>query len=270
MDLGTKIKKSRLEAGLSQRQLCGDVITRNMLSQIENGAARPSMDTLRYLAQRLGKTVSYFLDEQTVTSPNQEVMAKARRTFHSRACFDVLEILNAYQAPDPVFDSEYGMLRVLCLMEGAEQAIRENRLPYAESLLEQAKTAGQDTPYYTPELERRRLLLLAQASPTRIRDTAAALPKDDPALLIRARAALEQEKPDRAAAYLDAAEDQTTPEWTLLRGEACFSQGHFSEAAIFFHRAETDFPQLAYRRLEICYRELGDFQRAYEYACKQR
>ena len=43
MTLGEKIKQARQEAGLSQRQLCGDAITRNMLSQIENGSARPSM-----------------------------------------------------------------------------------------------------------------------------------------------------------------------------------------------------------------------------------
>ena len=60
MDLGEKIKAARLGLGLSQRQLCGEAITRNMLSQIENGSAKPSMQTLRYLAERLGKSVSYF------------------------------------------------------------------------------------------------------------------------------------------------------------------------------------------------------------------
>ena len=47
MTLGEKIRQARLDAHLSQRELCGDVITRNMLSQIENGSARPSMDTLQ-------------------------------------------------------------------------------------------------------------------------------------------------------------------------------------------------------------------------------
>ena len=61
MELGQRIRAARLEAGLSQRQLCGEVITRNMLSQIENGSARPSMDTLQYLAAQLGKPVSFFL-----------------------------------------------------------------------------------------------------------------------------------------------------------------------------------------------------------------
>ena len=50
MAVGDKLKAARLEAGLSQRQLCGDVITRNMLSQIENGSANPSVATLQYLA----------------------------------------------------------------------------------------------------------------------------------------------------------------------------------------------------------------------------
>ena len=35
MELGEKLKQARLETGLSQRQLCGEEITRNMLSLIE-------------------------------------------------------------------------------------------------------------------------------------------------------------------------------------------------------------------------------------------
>ena len=69
MELGEKLLKARLEAGLSQRQLCGEVITRNMLSQIEHGTARPSMETLRYLASRLGKPISFFLEEDLDTAP---------------------------------------------------------------------------------------------------------------------------------------------------------------------------------------------------------
>ena len=61
MEMGELLRQARLEAGLTQRELCGERITRNMLSQIENGAARPSMATLQYLADALGKPVSYFL-----------------------------------------------------------------------------------------------------------------------------------------------------------------------------------------------------------------
>ena len=53
MELGEKLRQARLEAGFSQRQLCGEEITRNMLSQIEHGTAKPSMKTLQFLAARL-------------------------------------------------------------------------------------------------------------------------------------------------------------------------------------------------------------------------
>lgn len=78
MELGEKILQLRLDAGLSQRQLCGDAITRNMLSQIEHGIAKPSMKTLAYLAERLGKPISYFLEE-TVDTRALEALAKLRQ-----------------------------------------------------------------------------------------------------------------------------------------------------------------------------------------------
>ena len=152
MELGEKLRAARLEAGLSQRQLCGDTITRNMLSQIENGAARPSMDTLRYLAAQLGKTVSYFLEDQAVTSPNQALMAQARNAYASGEYGQAQELLVQYKAPDPVFDWEYRLLHALCLMELAKQTMEDGRRLYAEELLHQAAEAGSATPYYTPAL----------------------------------------------------------------------------------------------------------------------
>ena len=108
MELGERLRQARLEAGLSQRQLCGETITRNMLSQIENGSARPSMDTLRMLAVRLDKPISYFLEEQAVTSPNQALMAQARQADPGA----VLALLKDYRAPDEVFDHERYLLEV--------------------------------------------------------------------------------------------------------------------------------------------------------------
>ena len=155
MELGAKIKQARLEAGLSQRQLCGDTITRNMLSLIESGRARPSMDTLSYLAGQLGKPVSYFLEEQAVL-PEREELVKTR-------------------------------------------------------------------------------LALAQ----------------------------------QCVSLLDSAA-QKDESWYLLRGQIAFSLGEYARAAECLKRAERVYPKLCLSALELCYRELGDFRKAYEYACKQR
>ena len=155
MDIGQKIKAARLEAGLSQRQLCGETITRNMLSLIESGRARPSMDTLRYLAGQLEKPVSYFLEEQAV-SPEREEMRQVRLAL-ARQCVEVLN-----------------------------------------------DAAGKDE------------------------------------------------------------------SWYLLRGQIAFSLGDYVAAAEFLKRAERVYPKLCLAALEQCYRELGDFKMAYEYACRQR
>ena len=95
MELGEKLRQARIEAGLTQRQLCGEEITRNMLSLIENGSAKPSMGTLTYLAGRLGKPVSFFLDEAAVVSPNREVMESARRLYDAGEYAQGLLVLEA-------------------------------------------------------------------------------------------------------------------------------------------------------------------------------
>ena len=60
MTMGERLRRAREEAGLSQRQVCGDQITRNQLSQLEHDRVGPSVETLRYLAGQLGRPVSYF------------------------------------------------------------------------------------------------------------------------------------------------------------------------------------------------------------------
>lgn len=264
MELGEKLRQARLEAGLSQRQLCGDEITRNMLSQIEHGTARPSMKTLQFLAERLGKNVSYFLEETVVVSPNQQVMISARRLYDGGNYAEAALALEAYHAPDTIFDRERELLWVLVHLALAEQALRENRDLYAQELLEKADLS---THYCQEALQRRRLLLLGSI---RGHSVTHLLPSLDEELLLRSGEALSAGDDHRAAALLDAAQDHSSPRWFYLRGEAYLKQGAYEEAARCFHRAEDGYPRETTEKLEHCYRELGDYKRAYEYACKQK
>ncbi len=268
MTLGEKLLQARLDAGMSQRQLCGEEITRNMLSQIEHGTARPSMGTLQYLAARLGKPVSYFLEENAVVSPNQAVMAAARAHYDSGSFSAALEALEAYRSPDPVYDREEILLKKLTLLSLAEASIHQNRVPYARELL--ALAGELESSYFPGELERRRLLLLGKLKAENLSALCAALPSLDEELLLRAKAALAARDSQKAARLLDAAEDRATAQWCLLRGQAHLAQREFSDAARRFHGAETAYPQETAALLETCYRELGDFKKAYDYACKQR
>ena len=152
MDLGEKLKKVRLDAGLSQRQVCGERITRNMLSQIENGSARPSMDTLRYLADRLGKPLGYFLDTDS------DSLHAARLAYGAKDGLGMLDALSDTDLTTP----EGAFLQKLGFLLAGEQALREQRLPYARDLLERC---GQlESAYWQPETERRRQMDLCRAT----------------------------------------------------------------------------------------------------------
>ena len=251
MDLGQRIKQARLEAGLSQRQLCGEVITRNMLSLIENGSARPSMDTLRHFSQQLGKPLSWFLEESAVTSPNQAAMATARSCWAERNAEGVLLALEGYRAPDAVFDSERGLLEYLALLWLAGSAIDAGRLPYAQSLLHRAEAC--ESPYLTDDSALQHLRAKAGLPANLICDDT---------LLLKAA----NEPPERCLALLQAVEDQTSAQFSLLLGKTLFALGRYGEALPHLERCE----ERCLAQLEVCCKELGDYKRAYEYACRQR
>lgn len=61
--LGTRIRNLRKERKLTLEALAGDRLTKGMLSQIENDKAKPSMESLDYIAERLGVKASELLEE---------------------------------------------------------------------------------------------------------------------------------------------------------------------------------------------------------------
>lgn len=265
MDLGEKLLRARQEAGLSQRQLCEDVITRNMLSQIEHGVARPSMDTLRKLAQRLGKPVSFFLEEDVVTSPNQSRMALARQAYEKGAFSEAEALLREFRQPDPVLEWEWKYLSCRTVMAAAQIAAAEGKYPYARQILESAEES-----HGIPELNRERLLLLGRIPGTDPEEIVRQLPPLDDELMIRAEAALKKGEPVRAVELLAAAENRESSKWNLLQGRALLLQKQYAPAANCLQAAEGSFPEVCWPLLEVCFRELGDFRQAYVYACRQR
>jgi len=63
-ELGRRLKAARLAKKMTQSDVVGDFITRNMLSQIESGNATPSMKTLEYLAGVLEIPMERLLADQ--------------------------------------------------------------------------------------------------------------------------------------------------------------------------------------------------------------
>ena len=63
-DMGERLKKARLGAGLTQQQLAEGRYTKAYISALENGLSRPSMAALNYLSDRLGITPSKLLNDE--------------------------------------------------------------------------------------------------------------------------------------------------------------------------------------------------------------
>jgi transcriptional regulator with XRE-family HTH domain len=73
MNLGSRIKQLRLKRKLSLREL-GRLahISHSFIADIESGRSNPSLSTLEALANALGTTTSYFLEEQSRTDTRNE------------------------------------------------------------------------------------------------------------------------------------------------------------------------------------------------------
>jgi len=66
--LGERIRGRRKELGLTQTELGGGNLTKGFISLVEKGRAKPSLQTLLLLAERLQKPVGYFLEPGTLLS----------------------------------------------------------------------------------------------------------------------------------------------------------------------------------------------------------
>jgi transcriptional regulator with XRE-family HTH domain len=109
--IGDKIKEIRLSRKLTQQEVVGDFITRNMLSKIENNSATPSVRTLEYLAKKLGVPPGSLLGEMALpdgsglpeppSGPSRaEAMAKARKALRNHASGECIHSIREFSGED--------------------------------------------------------------------------------------------------------------------------------------------------------------------------
>lgn len=261
MTLGQRLLEARQAAGLSQRELCGDRITRNQLSQLEHDRVRPSLETLRYLADRLGRPLSYFLDGG---SPNLRTLDRVR------ACWDdpaaALRALDAYSPESTALDDLAALLEAAVCLRASDLAAEQGREPYAAALVRRGREALERTAFSFEALEQAAALRRAELAKEPDFLPAARAWTRDRDLTLLARLYLARDLPEPALAL---AEDLDDP---ALRGRALCRLGRYEEAARLLRRAEAADPARApalWPLLEEACRESGDYRGAYEYACKR-
>lgn len=255
MTIGQRILTARQELGLSQRQLAGENITRNMLSAIEHDKAKPSLDTLQYLSEQLGRPVGWFLGEDTPAVEGYDLLKQARLAYDRGEYRDCLSRLERIPGGE-VLEREVSLLKVLATFALAEQCLTDGRIPYARKLLEEPM--GKDCPYFSHELAVRQGILRHRAGLSR------EIPEEG-TLILRAEQALGEKRYADAKRYLEALDDRDE-KWHYLMGEALFGLEDHAGAARMYHKCEDTMPQAVRRKLQLCYAAMKDFEKAYYYA----
>ena len=63
------VKQARSEAGLSLAQVANGAVSRTAIYFVETGKAKPSMETLRLIAERTGRPLDFFLTQPSTMEP---------------------------------------------------------------------------------------------------------------------------------------------------------------------------------------------------------
>lgn len=279
-NIGEKIRKLRQNRKMTQSELAGDQITRNMLSCIENGAALPSLPTVWYLAERLEVPAGFLLaegDDDRIWRKMNEI-TDIKRVFgrgDPRICLALCRAC----AEDA--DEEIRSIMAQCSLMIAKEELDAGHLKLCCAALDEAVAVCEQPIYNAPWIKQTAALyfrFLRGLSQSLYPESA--LDVDDVFLggsdpfsrFVLAWEALEVGDTRRVETYLQK-EQPFDAWWLLLRAHRDTTERRYSEAlASLTHLLHADFasskPLVYYlfSDLEICCRETGDFRGAYEYS----
>ena len=139
-ELGKRIKEARLAKKMTQSELVGTFITRNMLSRIESGNACPSVKTLEYLARRLDLPAGSLISDETpdtdIPDQNAELLIKAKQMYKNRDHLGCVE--TAKKLIGTEFEDEGQAIIARCCIALSDKGDKAAAVKYAKQALELA------------------------------------------------------------------------------------------------------------------------------------
>ena len=281
MNIGENIRTMRLAKMMTQADLAGDQITRNMLCQIERGAALPSVPTMCYLAQRLNVPVGYLLseEEEGIAYRKMMTMPNVYRAFHAGDAAGCLALLNSAFGEES--DDEIALMRAECEYRIAKEVFLGGRLREAASRFDSALREAARTTHDTAWLRAAAAVYfryMQSLSPTLTSDvldaeeieTSKSL-QDDFCAYVLACEALDGGRDGEVAEYL------SRYRGTLFAARVAalrdMRSGAVAEALVAFERLLDDdaldvgvLMCEIFGDMDLCCRKNDDYKRAYEFA----
>jgi len=286
MKLGQKIRRMRKMRGFTQTDLAGDRITRNMLSQIESGAALPSIQTIIYLSERLDVPAGYFLSDSDDDLAYKKIkcLGEIKAAYKSgdyAACIDMVK-KKLGEA-----DDEISLILAECNLYLGEQHFSEGAFATCSKYLRASLSHCEKTAYSCSWIRARALLFL---SATEDIDLPLHNIGGDYELLAHKSISYETFLYMRTLLFADNRNEQIiryifdnhkfeNPTYRAHIGaKLLMSEGRFLAAADAINNILNKQPKenistfvkyKLYADLESCYRETNDFEGAYRYATKR-
>ena len=269
-NLGSKIKALRKARGLTQAELAGGHITRNMLSKIETGIATPSLETLDYIADTLNVSASYLLSEDTdlVTYEKNEQISKIYRAFRAKSYHTVIDIAKRISGTD----DELALLLATSHFCLAKEAVKNGALITAEEHLNKSREYSHMTAHSTEHIEAHFPIYYAI-----IRNIQSPLLEFDPSSYVDAVSSVYSYEFFKYLT-LDSEYKFENPVFSLhIEAKNRIRERDYPGAIITLtdalDKAKLDYDSFVvfgiYGDLELCYKQICDYENAYLYSSKR-
>ncbi len=272
MTPGEKIRRLRRERHMTQEMLAGEKITRNMLSQIEKGVAQPSLPTLLYLADRLHMPVGYFFCEESEELAMRKLWLMPRLSDLFRAG-SYTDCLRLFEKELGECDDELGYLMASASFYAGKKAWQSGAFESALGYFSQALDYTAETAYPADWIRAgcRVLMPIAANVQSPLWDFNENSYQD----ALRRAGCFDE------YAYLTEDRTHTFENHFYaehLRARSLLKNSHFTDALAILEKIEEEKGNEAisafllfrtYLDMEVCYRELGDYEGAYRYSTKR-
>lgn len=139
--LGKRIKEARMAKKMTQAEVVGSFITRNMLSQIESGTATPSVNTLEYLSRVLEVPMTYLMPAEAdgECTDCAALLTYAKQLFFSGEYEQIIELKDS----TGTLEDEFNAIKAKAYLELAEKFTGDESAEKMQAAVNYAKFAAE-------------------------------------------------------------------------------------------------------------------------------
>src|SRR3954462_9110450 len=183
--LGERLRQLRVAGGMTQTELAGDRFSKEYVSQIERGKTRPTPETIRWLADRLGVDAGFLANGGSADERGRvaAALARAGALLEARRNDEALAELEAVRAA--VLATGSPELEVRALSAEATVRMRRVEIRDAIALLERARALTESTGF--SDVERADVLFRLGVARFKLNSVQSAISLFDEALKVSER-----------------------------------------------------------------------------------